>query len=78
MTTIYNNAMAIIPSNTDDFVGALSDGIYVGAAGEVVAVFQNGNTGTFTAAAGQILPLKVKRINSTGTTAQLLMALFKV
>lgn len=74
---IYNKATAITPSDATD-LPALTDGIYVGGAGVVVAVFQDGSTASFTAVAGEILPLRVKRVNSTSTTASLLVALYQV
>jgi len=52
------------------------DAIYVGGAGIVVAVMSNGTTGAFTAVAGEILPLRAIRVNSTTTTATLLLALY--
>lgn len=51
--------------------------IYVGGAGNFVAVRPDGNTVTFTAAtAGSIIPIRYIRINSTNTTATALVALY--
>lgn len=79
----YNAAFDITPSDTIDIsqlraAGGLTDGIYVGGAGVVAAVFQDGSVVNFTAGAGQVLPLAVKRVNSTNTTATLLRALARV
>jgi hypothetical protein len=73
----YNAAVAITPSDTANF-GRLTDAIWVGGAGVVVAVLQNGTTASFTCAAGALLPVKVTRVNSTNTTATLLVALNEV
>lgn len=51
--------------------------IYVGGAGDIVLVGSDDATATFTAVpAGVILPCGAKRVNLTGTTATLLLALF--
>ena len=50
--------------------------IYVGGAGNISAVDINNNAVTFTGvAAGSVLPIRPKRINSTGTTATGLVAI---
>lgn len=79
----YKKWVSITPSDTVNFVpqGTTDDlcsAIYVGGAGVVVAVQQDGTTGSFTCIAGQILPVKAKRVNSTSTTATLLMALYDI
>ena len=78
--TPFSQAGAITPSDTDDFAtnGRLSDAIYVGGAGTVAVVFEDGSTATFTSVAGGYLWVKAKRINSTGTSATLLVALYRV
>jgi hypothetical protein len=73
----YNWARPLVPSDTIDLTGP-TDAIWVGGSGIVVAVFENGQTANFTCTAGQILPLKVKRVNATATTATLLNALYRV
>lgn len=89
VSTVYNRAIAITKSDTVNFDGSTysanaatkplpADAIYVGAAGIVVAVFEDGSTAQFTAIAGQILPLKCIRVNSTTTTATLMVALYLV
>lgn len=85
----YNRAVAITKSDTVNYDGTTfnpasagkaipADAIYVGGAGIVVAVFEDGSTAAFTAVAGQILPLKTIRVNSTTTTATLMVALYAV
>jgi hypothetical protein len=56
----------------------LTDAVYVGGAGTVTVVWQDNTTTQFTCVAGQILPVKVKRINATGTAGTLLRALYYV
>jgi hypothetical protein len=84
--TSYGRAVAITKSDTVDFDGNNStngqiaipcDAIYVGGAGIVVAVFQDGSTCNFTAVAGEILPIRAIRVNSTTTTATLMAALYQ-
>ncbi|MEK9722043.1 MAG: hypothetical protein VW405_00985 [Rhodospirillaceae bacterium] len=78
---------AITPSDTvdigeasaNDGHAALPDAVYVGGAGNVVAVMGDGSTTTFTGVpAGTVLPIQPVRINSTSTTASALVALYQV
>lgn len=77
----YKKGVDITKSDTVDFVnqggqGILCDGIYVGGAGVVVVVWEDNSTTSMTAVAGQILPVKARRVNSANTTATLLVALY--
>jgi len=74
---VYTDAVAITTSDTVD-LAKVTDGIWVGGAGIVVAVFPNGKTVNFTCTAGQLLPIRVKRVNATTTTATLMAALYQV
>lgn len=82
MDVPFNRAVPITPSDTVNIVdpaGApLPDAIYVGGAGVVAAVFQDGTVVNFTVVAGEILPVRIKRVNTTGTTATLLVGLSMV
>lgn len=78
--TPFNQALAITKSDTVNIRAdaRLTDAVYVGGAGIVVAVFQDDSTAQFTAVAGEILPIAIKRVNSTTTTATLMVALYQV
>ena len=81
--TPYNFAQAITKSDTVDIalVGANCpvQALYIGAAGNFVAVFDDGSTATFVGAlAGTILPINCVRINSTNTTAASMLALYRI
>lgn len=54
------------------------EAILVGAAGNVVVVMENGLTSTMGAAAGEVLPVRAIRVNSTNTTATGCVALYLV
>ena len=57
--------------------GAATRGLYVGTTGNVTVLTQNGQTVTLTAVpAGALLPIRVKRVNSTLTTASNIVAFF--
>ena len=57
----------------------LTDAIYVGGTGDIVVVGANDVAVTFSGAvAGSIVPVQAKRVNSTSTTATLLVALYQV
>lgn len=83
----YNKSIDIAKSDTVNFDGSVSttggnvrpaDGIYVGGAGVVAVVTQNGAVSNFTAVPGQTIPVRAIRVNSTNTTATLMLALYKV
>ena len=66
---------AVTPSDSTDLT-TLARAIYVGGAGNVVAVQHDGTAVTFTAVpAGTVLPIAVRRINATNTTATAIVAL---
>ena len=88
-TGTYNKSVVIAKSDTVNFDGSTyaansstkalpADAIFVGGAGVVVAVFENGTTSPFTVLAGTMLPLKCIRVNSTSTTASLMNALYQL
>lgn len=77
----FNIAAAITPSDTVDIAAntnlpASTDAIFVGGAGIVAAVMSNGSVVNFTCTAACLLPIKAKRVNSTNTTATLMVALY--
>ena len=68
-------AFAITPHDSTDFE-QVTRGIYVGGAGNIVAVMSDGTAVTFTGAlVGTILPIRARRVNSTNTTATNLVGL---
>jgi hypothetical protein len=78
MVQSYTDWRPITPSDTVD-LPKLTRAIYVGGAGDVAAVLSNGDMpGAFKAVPVGWLPITVRRINATGTTATNLMALYQV
>jgi hypothetical protein len=73
-----SRGFAITPSDTVSFtLDRVSRGIYVGVAGNVVAVMLDGSVLTFVGVpAGAILPIQCTRINNTSTTATTMVALY--
>jgi hypothetical protein len=66
------HAFAITPDDNNDLDnltgGGVTRGLWVGSAGNVAVVTQSGASVTFKGiAAGTLLPVKVKRVLSTGT-----------
>lgn len=74
----FNKAEVITPSDTVDIAAGVTNGIYVGGAGVVAVVFPDSSVRNFTCVAGQVLPLRARRVNTTNTTATLLQALYQV
>lgn len=73
----YKNGAAITPSDTVAIAGGPCTGVWVGGAGVVAVVFASGASPVnFTCVAGSYLPVRAFRINSTNTTATLLVALY--
>ena len=86
---IYNSGKGVTLSDTVNFDGTTwsasaaqqpvaAQGLYVGGAGVVVAVWPDGTTSSLTATAGSVLPVRLIRVNNTSTTASLLVALYMV
>lgn len=82
----YTRWAAITASNTVNIDGTTyalgnlarpTDAIYVGGAGIVPVVQQDGTVVNMTAPAGATLPVAAIRVNSTDLTASLLVALYR-
>lgn len=73
----YNNGTAITKSDTVNIFadGSLTDAVQFGGAGVAILVWQDDSISTMTVVAGELMPVAVKRINSTNTTASLMIAL---
>lgn len=71
-----DQAVAVTPSDATNFVQGKCRALYVGGAGNVVAVV-GGTAVTFTAVpAGSTLWIGATRVNSTSTTATAIVALY--
>lgn len=63
------SAVAVTASDITEYAPVL-DAVFVGGAGDIAVVPANGSAAVvFTVPAGAIIPLAVKKINSTDTTA---------
>lgn len=68
---------AVTPSDTVDFATGVARGLYIGGAGNVVAVHPDGTTVTLnTMTAGTSYQHAVRRVNDTNTTATNIVALY--
>ena len=82
--TPFNHLEFITKSDTVDLplftaTGRLTDAILVGGAGIIVAVLQDNTTVTITGVvAGAILPIAIRRINSTTTSATNVTAMYAI
>lgn len=70
-----SNAAAVTPSDGADLTFQTRS-IYVGVAGTISVVMAGGQTVSFTAQAGALLPIMVDRVRATGTTASGIVALW--
>jgi S1-C subfamily serine protease len=73
----YNQGVTITKSDTVNIYSdnSLTDAVQFGGAGVAVVVWQDDSLSTMTVVAGELLPLACKRINSTNTTATLMIGL---
>lgn len=70
-----DTAFVVTPADGAD-MAAVARGLYVGGTGHVSVVTAGGDTVLFSAVpVGTILPIRCKRVRSTGTTATLIVAL---
>lgn len=69
------HAIAVVPHNSTNLAQP-ARAIYVGVAGDVTLVTISGETVTFTACPVGILPVMTRRVNSTGTAATNIVALW--
>ncbi|MBM6442400.1 hypothetical protein JQF37_02005 [Pseudomonas sp. MIL9] len=72
-----SSAYAVTPSDTT-LLSPLPRSLYVGAAGNVAIVPEDGIASVVFVAvsAGQILPIRAKKVMSTGTTASNIVAMY--
>mgnify|MGYP000423270161 CR=1 FL=1 len=70
-------AAAVTPSDSAD-LPRIARALYIGVSGNVSVICEDGGAAvTFSnLSAGQILPLRVKRVRSTSTTATSIVALY--
>ena len=70
------HAVAVTPSDADE-LATVSRALYIGGAGNVVVVTYGGDTVTLVGAtAGQIIPIRVKQVKATSTTATSIVSLY--
>lgn len=74
LTSPAKNAAEVVPNNSVDLT-TYSRGLIIGVAGTIKVDTVGGNTVTITAVAG-ILPIRVKRVYATGTSASNIVAIW--
>lgn len=76
VTQPARHAVAITPSDSVD-LAYNTRGIYVGGAGNMVAIMAGGETVTFTGLlAGLLYPLSISRVLATNTTATAIVGVY--
>lgn len=75
-TVSAHGAVAVTPSDATNITGGVCRALYVGVGGNITAVMADGQVVLFTAVPNGIFPIQVSRVNSTGTTATSIVALF--
>lgn len=76
---VFAYAVAITPSNSTSFTAGECDGIWSGdaAPGDITAVVSGTAVLFKSVPAGVLLPIRASRVNSTGTTATNMVALYR-
>lgn len=72
----YSDVVPVTPSDSADLARCPCLAIQAGGAGNIVMVTYEGNTRTIAVPANVIIPLKVRRILSTSTTATGILAYY--
>lgn len=69
-------AAAVTPSDSTNFT-FIPRALYIGTGGNISCFFSDGTSVTFTnVVSGTILPIRVRRVNATSTTASNIVALY--
>lgn len=70
-----SHAETVVPHDVNE-LAIVSRGLYVGVAGNVAVLMADDSTATFVGVlAGTLLPIRIKRVNATNTTATNMVAL---
>ena len=71
------HVFAVTPADSDFANGVQARGLYIGTGGDVSVVTTGGETVTFAnVGSSTILPVSVKQVRSTGTTATNILGLY--
>lgn len=70
-----NGAFAIVPNDSAD-LAQNTTGIYSGTAGTIAVDMINGDSVSFIVPAGVILPVQIRKVYATGTTASGVVGLY--
>ena len=72
------DAVAVTPNDSTDLPDGVSEGLYVGMAGDIALILEDMSTSIIfkDLAAGVVHPLKVKRVLDTGTDATDIIAIY--
>ena len=73
-----NSAAAVTPSDAADLPGGAAKALWIGGAGNLSLIAENDTVAVAlnAVAAGQLIPLRVKRVRATGTTATNIVAFY--
>lgn len=76
LTSPYNDAASVTPSDSTDLANT-TRALYIGSQGTLSVVMAgSGNTVSFVLDKHELLPVRVTRVNATGTTCSNIVALW--
>lgn len=73
----YASGAAVAPNDTTDLTTGATRALFVGGAGNIAVIMEDGSAVTFNGVtAGTLLPISVSRVKATNTTATNILALY--
>lgn len=69
---------SVTPSDTVNLPGGVCRALYIGGAGDIAILAEDDSSAVTLSGvvAGQVVPVRAKRVNSTNTTATLIVAMY--
>ena len=74
--TRYIAALTVVPSDTVLLTRGVCQALHISVAGTLSVLMEDGSTGTFPAVPVGVFPIRVQRVNATGTAATGIVALY--
>ena len=74
--TRYISAFTVVPSDVTMLTRGPCQALHISVSGSLSVLMEDGTTGTFPAVPVGIFPIRVQRVNATGTAATGIVALY--
>ena len=74
--TRYIATLTVVPSDTVLLTRGVCQALHISVAGTLSVLMEDGSAGTFPAVPVGVFPIRVQRVNATGTAATGIVALY--